>query len=96
MPSNVLLYRFDSWERFSNLKFMGLFYNKQKAPAPYTVLDKALICQHCGNETFIMEESVIHFRGEISNRAATVFICANCTHVHWFMGEQPNIPRMPG
>lgn len=75
---------------------MAFFQSKQKPPAPYTVLGKQLVCNHCGNDTFIMEESVIHFRGELSNRAATVFICANCTHIHWFMGEQPNMAHMPG
>lgn len=53
-----------------------------------TVLDKQLKCQHCGNETLFPEEVAILFSSNMRNNHVACFVCAACTHIHLFKGEQ--------
>ncbi|MBA3829603.1 MAG: hypothetical protein H0X33_11750 [Taibaiella sp.] len=63
---------------------MSLFSSEKPVTQPYTVKDKQLTCQHCGNDQFFKHKSIIYFLGELMNGKSTCFICSKCTHMHWF------------
>jgi predicted nucleic-acid-binding Zn-ribbon protein len=62
-------------------------FKKEVKPQPYTVKDKQLVCSHCGNDTFTQDDIMVHYRGDLTNKYATVFICSNCTNMTWFTGQ---------
>ena len=63
---------------------MSIFGKKEEAPQQISVKDKALSCQHCGNDLFYVKYPSIFFSGYGMNTRVTCFICSECTHMHWF------------
>ncbi|HEX4956507.1 MAG TPA: hypothetical protein VF017_24225 [Thermoanaerobaculia bacterium] len=60
---------------------------------------KALSCQHCGGTSFSSRTIQLNTRGltflslEWMNRAATVFVCVRCGHLHWFLAPEVEVQR---
>lgn len=71
---------------------MGLF-NKQE-PQFVNVKGNLLKCPVCGNTSFWTRRAQLNtavasfFNLDWANRSATCFVCSNCTHISWFLGEQ--------
>lgn len=70
---------------------MGLF-NKPE-PQRAEVKGNQLKCPICGEVLFYEREAQLNtavasfFNFDWANRSATCFVCANCTHISWFLGE---------
>ena len=53
----------------------------------------ALICPICKNDHFFSREAQLNtaaasfFNLDWANRSATCFVCADCTHISWFLGD---------
>lgn len=70
---------------------MSLF--KEEEPQPVEVLGKELKCPVCSNQLFWSRKAQLNtaiasfFNLDWANRSATCFICSECTHISWFLGE---------
>jgi hypothetical protein len=70
---------------------MDLFNKKQ--PEPIEVMNKPLVCPVCKNDHFWvrtaqLNKAVTTFFGfEWADQSATCFVCSECTHILWFLGE---------
>jgi hypothetical protein len=70
---------------------MNLF----KKPEPQTVEVKGhvLRCPVCNNEFFWSRGAQLNtaiatfFKLDWTNRTATCFVCSECTHISWFLGQ---------
>lgn len=62
-------------------------------PQPIDVNGKSLRCTVCSHNLFWMREAMLNtqvrtfFNLDWSDKNATCFICAECTHIHWFLGK---------
>jgi predicted nucleic-acid-binding Zn-ribbon protein len=71
---------------------MGLFSKKE--PQLINVKGILLKCPVCGNTSFWTRSAQLNtavasfFSLDWANRSATCFVCSNCTHISWFLGEQ--------
>lgn len=69
---------------------MALF--KKEAPQTIEVKGHALICPVCKEVLFYSRPAQLNtavasfFNLDWANRSATCFVCANCTHISWFLG----------
>ena len=63
-------------------------------PGRYTVLDRALTCAICMNDTFVERSVLLNtFRMLLlemgwADKSATALICTKCGYIHWF-GKKP-------
>ncbi len=70
---------------------MGLF--KKTEPQRVEIKGHQLKCPICGAELFYQREAQLNtavasfFNFDWANRSATCLVCANCTHISWFLGE---------
>ncbi|MCY1635255.1 hypothetical protein [Marinifilum sp. D737] len=70
---------------------MGLF--KKSEPQRVEIKGHQLSCPVCGEKLFYQREAQLNtavasfFNFDWANRSATCFVCANCTHISWFLGE---------
>jgi len=70
---------------------MSLF--KEEEPQPVEVLGNELKCPVCGNQQFWTRRAQLNtaiatfFNLDWANRSATCFVCSECTHILWFLGE---------
>ena len=70
---------------------MNLFKNKE--PLTVEVKGTELKCPICGNNTFWTRQAQLNtalatfFSLDWTNRSANCFVCSNCTHISWFLGE---------
>ena len=70
---------------------MGLFGEEQ--PEPVEVLEHALTCRVCQNNTFWQRKAQLHsgiatfFNLEWASPTCTCVICSRCGYVHWFFPE---------
>jgi hypothetical protein len=71
---------------------MNLF--KKSEPNTVSVKGHELKCPVCGNEYFWTKRVLLNtalatfFNLDWANRNATCFVCSDCTHISWFLGEQ--------
>lgn len=71
---------------------MNLF--KKSGPNTVSVKGHELKCPVCGNEYFWTKRVLLNtalatfFKLDWANRSATCFVCSDCTHISWFLGEQ--------
>jgi uncharacterized protein with PIN domain len=71
---------------------MSLF--KEEEPQPIEILGKELRCPVCNNHLFFTRQAQLNtaiasfFNLDWANRSATCFVCAKCTHISWFLGEE--------
>jgi hypothetical protein len=64
-------------------------------PEPLTVAVKGheLICPVCGNKYFWTRRPLLNtslstfFNFDWADRRATCFVCSDCTHISWFLGQ---------
>jgi hypothetical protein len=74
---------------------MGLFKKilGEKEPETVEVKGKQLVCPHCGNEYFWHRSGQLNtatasfFGLDWANKEAHCFVCSDCTHISWFLGE---------
>ena len=70
---------------------MKLF--RKAEPVTIAVRGHQLKCPICGNNYFWtrraqLNTSVASFFGfDWANRSATCFVCSDCTHISWFLGQ---------
>lgn len=70
---------------------MGLF-NKQ-TPETIEIMGKNLTCPICANTYFWQRSAQLNtavatfFNFDWANRSATCFVCSDCTHISWFLGN---------
>jgi uncharacterized protein with PIN domain len=70
---------------------MNLF--KKKEPETIEVAGKELRCPICSNNLFWTRRAQLNtsvatfFSLDWANRSAHCFVCSNCTHISWFLGE---------
>ena len=70
---------------------MSLFEDND--PQPIEVVGKELSCPICNNQLFYTRQAQLNtavasfFNLDWANRSATCFVCSNCTHILWFLGE---------
>ncbi|MPQ48398.1 hypothetical protein GCQ56_15445 [Marinifilum sp. N1E240] len=70
---------------------MGLF--KKEEAQSVEIKGHSLKCSVCGETLFYKREAQLNtavasfFNLDWANRSATCFVCANCTHISWFLGE---------
>jgi len=66
---------------------------KKSEPIPVDVKGHSLKCPVCDNTTFWVKGAQLNtaaasfFGLDWANRTATCFVCSNCTHILWFVGE---------
>jgi len=71
---------------------MNLF--KKKEPQTITVKGHELRCPICHNNFFYYRHAQLNtplatfFNLDWTNRSATCFVCSDCTHISWFLGQQ--------
>ena len=67
---------------------------KKSEPQTVEVKGHALICPVCNNKLFWsrgaqLNTAVATFLNlDWTNRTATCFVCSECTHISWFLGQQ--------
>jgi hypothetical protein len=70
---------------------MGLFTAEE--PQGLEVKGIELKCPVCSNGLFYTRQAQLNtavasfFNFDWANRSAWCYICANCTHISWFLGE---------
>lgn len=70
---------------------MSIF--KTAEPQSVEVKGHILKCPVCNNATFYSRKAQLNtslatfFNLDWANRSATCFVCADCTHISWFLGE---------
>ncbi|NOU60945.1 hypothetical protein [Marinifilum caeruleilacunae] len=70
---------------------MGLF--KKAEAQQVSVKGHQLHCPVCSETLFYQREAQLNtavasfFNFDWANRSAICFVCANCTHISWFLGE---------
>mgnify|MGYP006927631853 CR=1 FL=1 len=63
-------------------------------PQPIEVLGEALQCPVCRNRLFWTRQAQLNtslatfFGLDWANQSATCFVCSNCTHILWFLGNR--------
>lgn len=68
--------------------------SQSKEPQTISVHNHALICPVCSNNLFYSRQAQLNtavatfFNLDWANKSATCFVCAECTHISWFMGKQ--------
>lgn len=68
---------------------MGLFNKKE--PETINVAGHALHCPVCSGKLFWRREAQLNtsvasfFNLDWANKSATCFVCAECTHISWFL-----------
>jgi DNA-directed RNA polymerase subunit RPC12/RpoP len=72
---------------------MGLF-SKDKEPQQVNVKGSRLTCTVCGHNIFKPRKAQLNTKVaslmnlDWANKSAFCYICANCSHMEWFMEEQ--------
>ncbi len=67
---------------------------RKKIPETATVNGKPFICPVCGNNMFTSRRAQLNtavasfFDVDWANKSATCFICTECTHISWFLGQK--------
>ncbi|MEJ5994727.1 hypothetical protein WG904_09900 [Pedobacter sp. Du54] len=62
-------------------------------PETTTINGYELICPICKNTLFYSREAQLNtatasfFNLDWANRSATCFVCSECTHISWFLGD---------
>jgi hypothetical protein len=62
-------------------------------PETVTVNGHQLICPICKNDHFHSREAQLNtaaasfFNLDWANRSASCFVCTECTHISWFLGD---------
>ncbi|MCL6097557.1 MAG: DNA-binding protein [Bacteroidetes bacterium] len=77
---------------------MSLFDKKTKEPfvSSYKILDKKIICPHCGSDKFQIRDVLLNTPGmtffglDWANRDASALICTTCTRIEWYF-EKPKV-----
>ncbi|MCL4549090.1 MAG: DNA-binding protein [Bacteroidetes bacterium] len=77
---------------------MSLFDKKTKEPfvSSYKILDKKIICTHCGSDKFQIRDVPLNTPGmtffglDWANRDASALICTTCTGIEWYF-EKPKV-----
>lgn len=75
----------------------GLAGEEMSGCSKYSIAGVAVRCGHCGGERFERRKALLNTRGmtlihlDWANRQATVLVCANCTHISWFLEEPERI-----
>lgn len=73
------------FESFSNA------YNGEPEGSQYEVCDKLVTCSHCGGTRFEQGSAQLNTAGlsfldlDWLNKSATIFKCADCGHIEWFV-----------
>lgn len=73
---------------------MGLFNKKVEDPQAIEIQGQDLRCPFCSNTLFWTRRAQLNtqmatfFNLDWINKSATCFICSNCTHISWFLGQQ--------
>lgn len=73
---------------------MGLFKNEETAPQTIEIKGNMLKCPVCSNGLFYTRKALLNttvatfFNLDWANHNATCFVCSNCTHISWFLGEE--------
>lgn len=63
----------------------------------YSIAGIAVRCSHCDGEKFEIREALLNTAGmtfvrlDWANSPATVLVCANCSHLTWFLEEPEQI-----
>lgn len=71
---------------------MSSFSNKE--PQPYTVRGIDLKCPVCNNDQFTTRRVLLNTPGmtflnlDWADKNASCFVCSNCTHILWFLGDE--------
>jgi hypothetical protein len=71
---------------------MSLF--KKEEPQTIEVKGHGLRCPVCNNAYFWTKQAQLNtamatfFNLDWANRSATCFVCSDCTHISWFLGDQ--------
>ncbi|XZF14983.1 hypothetical protein ACTHGU_02525 [Chitinophagaceae bacterium MMS25-I14] len=71
---------------------MSLF--KKKEPKSYDVKGHQLTCPVCGNQYFWYRKAQLNssistfFNLDWTDRSAICFVCSECTHISWFLGDK--------
>ena len=70
---------------------MSLF--EKEEPQTIEVIAHQLICPICSNQLFWTRQAQLNtavatfFNLDWANRSANCFVCSECTHISWFLGE---------
>jgi predicted nucleic-acid-binding Zn-ribbon protein len=60
-------------------------------PARYQMAGKEIRCSQCGSDSFALRTALLNTPGmtffdlDWANRTATVLVCAQCSHLEWFL-----------
>jgi uncharacterized protein YbaR (Trm112 family) len=71
---------------------MSLF-EENNDPLPYEIKGNKLICPICRNQLFYTRQAQLNtavasfFNLDWANHSADCFVCSECTHISWFLGE---------
>jgi len=63
-------------------------------PGEYALLDKPIVCPHCGGRVFQAGEAQLNtslltfFKLDWLDESATVLLCTRCSQIQWF-GQRP-------
>jgi len=70
---------------------MGIF--KEDEPESVVIKGYELICPICKNKLFWTRSAQLNtavatfFNFDWANKSATCFVCSECTHISWFLGD---------
>jgi len=65
----------------------------RKEPQTIEVKGHQLVCPVCANKYFWIRRAQLNkslttfFKLDWVDRSATCFVCSDCTHISWFLGE---------
>ena len=69
-------------------------FSKEEVPVKVHVHGKPLHCRICDNNQFYKRKAQLNtqlatfFKVDWWNRSAFCYVCSNCSHIDWFLGEQ--------
>lgn len=73
---------------------MNLFRKKEEDPQTVEVKGNEIKCPICNNSYFWTRQAQLNtavatfFKLVWANKSTTCFVCLECTHISWFLGEQ--------
>ncbi len=68
--------------------------NSSKVPQSISIKNHDLVCPICQNNQFWTRQAQLNtaaatfFNLDWANKSATCFVCSECTHISWFLGQQ--------
>ncbi len=70
-----------------------MFAKTRQEPQTFQIKGHELKCPICSNNLFTVRQAQLNtatatfFNLDWANRSASCYVCSECTHISWFLGE---------